>query len=135
MREKDKDHARSDRGGSIHRATDTLGGSIERTGPKVYTIHLTEQHMCGLSGYGAPGDTCPACEQSRNLRARLAEYESWDDMLTEMERYLAGEPLPGTTKPLYDAMRKLVPFVRSVIGSGHQATPENSATTRRGEAP
>jgi hypothetical protein len=36
---------------------------------------------------------------------------SWDEIVAEAKRYLAGEPLPGTTKPLYDALRKIIVFV------------------------
>ncbi len=40
--------------------------------------------------------------------------DDWDAILAEAERYLGGEPLPGTTKPLYDALRKTVAYVKSV---------------------
>jgi hypothetical protein len=30
------------------------------------------QHVCGLQGFGAPGDSCPACEQLGAYKAHVS---------------------------------------------------------------
>lgn len=56
---------------------DDKGGRMVKTGPSSYSVHGTEQHMCGLSGYNPMlGDSCPACEQSRELRELMRAAEA-----------------------------------------------------------
>lgn len=58
--------------------TDNKGGWIRRDSANAYTLNITEQHVCGLSGFGyGPDDSCPACEQGRTLRAMMKKAEGW----------------------------------------------------------
>ena len=48
-------------------------GTIERTGPSSWRLMTEGEHMCGLQGYNPMlGDTCPACEQTKQLWALRA---------------------------------------------------------------
>lgn len=53
--------------GRMQREVAKLRRQIENTEARITTLLASPEahapdHVCGLSGFGAPGDTCPACE-------------------------------------------------------------------------
>lgn len=53
-------------------------GSITRTGPSSWGVTVIPAHVCGLTGYGHPDDTCPGCDASKQLWQRRDELD-WRD--------------------------------------------------------
>lgn len=75
------------------------------------------------------GEAFQAYEQYFALSgaASTPALEDWDAILAEADRYLGGEPLPGTTKPLYDALRKVVSYVKAVRQSPPVPVEDNDS--------